>query len=69
MFQADPQLIDWDLDDEGLLDVCVTSTPSDDTQNTSHCSTDIDARMNPKDLCEYLQPLINRLEEDLISCE
>ncbi len=61
MFEVDPQLSDWDSDsDDGeLLDVCTTVNKDGDKRgNLPHHNERLDARMDPKDLPEHLQPLM-----------
>ncbi len=68
VLEVDPQLSDWDSefdsDDEELLDVRTTDTAGF-SGIKSRSNTRNDARMDPKDLPEHLQPLMQDLADDL----
>ncbi len=72
VLEVDPLSSDWDSefdsDDEELLDVCTADTAGFSGIH-SHSNTHTDVRMDPKDLPEHLQPLMEGLTEDLTLLE
>ncbi len=68
VLEVDPQFSDWDSefdsDDEELLDVHTADTAGF-SGIKSRSNTRNDARMDPKDLPEHLQPLMQDLADDL----
>ncbi len=66
VLEVDPQSTDWDSkfdsDDEELLDVCTADT-GDFSGMNSRSNTCTDACMDPKDLPEHLEPLMEDLAD------
>ncbi len=59
-------LFDWDLDDEDLMDVCVASiVRGNASEKTPHVNTRNDAHMNPKDLPDHVQHLMEWIAENI----
>ncbi len=72
IFEVDPQLSDWDSDsDHGeLLDVCTAvNKDGGNGGDLPRHNERLDARINPKDLPQHLQPLMEWVAEDLTICE
>ncbi len=72
MFDVDLPFSDWDFDsDDGeLVDVHTTVTKDGGKGGSlPHRNERQDAHMNPKDLPEHLQPLMEWVAEDLTVCE
>ncbi len=72
MLQVDSQLSDWDSDsDDGvLLDVRMAAKTSAGTGNKLPRRNErLDARLDPKDLPEHLQPLMGWIAEDITPLE
>ena len=68
MLPVDSQLSDWDSDsDDGvLLDVRTAATTNAGTGTKLPRGNErLDARLNPKDLPEHLQPLMEWIAEDI----
>ena len=66
----DPQLSDWDSDDDKLLDMRTAGIVSfGNIGSYPQSNIWLDVRINPKDLPRYLQPLIKGLSEDLSTRE
>ncbi len=68
VLKVDPQLSDWDSefdsDDEELLDVRTANTAGF-SRISSRSNMRNDARMDPKDLPEHIQPLMQDLADDV----
>ncbi len=72
MLQVDPQLADWDSDsdDRELLDVRTTVNNDRCKGGNLPCRHErLDVRMDPKDLPEHLQPLMEWVAKDLTICK
>ncbi len=67
MFEAEPELSDWDSDDEELLlDVQGTTKTGTKTQGAqSYSNARVYPRMDPERLPEHLKPLMLDLSEDI----
>ncbi len=68
MLWVDSDLSDWESDDYELTDVRATSITGKGASAKTPNARD-DARMDPKDLPEYLQPLMEWISEDITTRE
>ncbi len=64
MLWVDSNLSDWESDDDELTDVRATSITGNGASAKTPNVRD-DARMDPKDLPEHLQPLMEWISEDI----
>ncbi len=62
MLWVDSDLSDWESDDDELTDVRATGHTSKSASAPNACD---DAHMDPKDLPEHLQPLMEWILEDI----
>ncbi len=70
MLWVDSDLSDWESDDDELTDVCATSiTGKSASAKTPHANARDDTCMDPKDLPEHLQPLMEWILEDITTRE
>ena len=70
MLWVDSDLSDWESDDDELTDVRATGITGKSTSaRTSRANARDDARMDPKDLPEHLQPLMEWILEDITTRE
>ncbi len=70
MLWVDSDLSDWESDDDELMDVCATSIMSKSASiKTSRANAHDVTRMDPKDLPEHLQPLMEWIYEDITARE
>ncbi len=65
---VDSDLSHWETDGDELTDVRATGITGKGASAKTPNTHD-DARMDPKDLPEHLQPLMERIPEDITTCE
>ncbi len=64
MLWVDSGLFDWESDDDELTDVrCMGITSKSTSAKTTRANAHDDARMDPKDLPEHLQPLMEWISD------
>ena len=70
MLWVDSDLSDWESDDDELTDVRATGIMSKSASaKTTNTNARDDERMDPKDLPEHLQPLVEWISEDITTQE
>ena len=70
MLWVDSDLSDWESDDDELTDVRATGVTSKSASaKTPRINARDDTRMDPKDLPEHLQPLMEWISEDITTHE
>ncbi len=68
MFWVDSHLSDWESDVDELTDVCATGITDKGASAKTPNACD-DTRMDPKDLPQHLQPLMEWISEDITTRE
>ncbi len=70
MLWVDSDFSDWKSDDDELTDVHATGiTSKSASAKTPRANAHDDARMDPKDLSDHLQPLMEWISEDITTRE